>query len=272
MADSAVLSRKQDQLRQRNLTQFDEKEAQKSKANVGGIERVLSVAGGGALAYYGATRKEWDWQRVALVAGGADLLWRGLSGRCWLYSLTGISTAGRAGKSSAVVVTRTVTINQSPNALYDFWRDVENQPKFAVFLESVLSSGGNRSHWVAKVAGAKLEWDSEATEDRGNHRLEWQSLPGSDVGVKGEALFLAAPGNRGTEVTVTMAYEPPAGKLGAAVATFIGANPEQQLRETLRRFKELMEAGEIATIEGQASGRGYDKAMSQGGKKAGDWK
>ncbi len=59
----------------------------------------------------------------------------------------------------------------------------------------------------------------------------------------------------GTRVTVHLQYNPPGGKLGAAVAKLFGEEPNQTIREDLRRFKQLMEAGEIPTTEGQSSGR-----------------
>jgi uncharacterized membrane protein len=43
-------------------------------------------------------------------------------------------------------------------------------------------------------------------------------------------------------VRVVLSYEPPAGRLGAAVARLFGEEPSRQVRDDLRRFKEVMEA------------------------------
>lgn len=49
-------------------------------------------------------------------------------------------------------------------------------------------------------------------------------------------------------------YNPPGGAIGAAGAKLFGEEPEQQIGDDLRRFKQLMEAGEIATNEGKPVG------------------
>jgi uncharacterized membrane protein len=68
----------------------------------------------------------------------------------------------------------------------------------------------------------------------------------------GSVRFHDAPGGRGTEVKVVLQYTPPAGALGAAVARLFGEEPSQQISDDLRRFKSILEAGEvpIATAHG----------------------
>jgi hypothetical protein len=100
-----------------------------------------------------------------------------------------------------------------------------------------------------------VEWDAELVDERPNEFLVWRSLPGAAIGNRGSVQFRPAPNGSGTEVTVALVYSNPAGKMGAAFAKMFGREPEQQVREDLRRFKELMEAGEIATVVGQPSGR-----------------
>jgi hypothetical protein len=104
----------------------------------------------------------------------------------------------------------------------------------------------------------RVEWDAEITEERPNETIAWRSLPGSPLHTQGRVRFRAAPGNRGTVVTVHMRYEPPGGKVGAALAWLFGRSAEQEVREDLRRFKRLMETGEIPTTRGQPSGRGRE--------------
>jgi uncharacterized membrane protein len=164
-------------------------------------------------------------------------------------------------------VAESVTINRSPEVLYRFWRDLQNLPRFMKHLESVRENEDWRSHWVARgPAGMTVEWEAEIIEDRMNELIVWRSLEGADVDSVGSVRFESAPGGRGSIVRVHMLYSPPAGAAGAAVAKLFGKDPEWQIKEDLRRFKQIMEAGEIITTEGQPAGRassaslGYDRA------------
>ncbi len=122
-------------------------------------------------------------------------------------------------------------------------------------LESVRSSGDNRSHWVAKAPlGQTVEWDAEIDEERENELIAWRSLPGADVVNVGSVQFSRASGGRGTQVTVKLEYSPPGGAAGAVVAKLFGEEPSQQVDDDLRRFKALMESGEIPTTDGQPAG------------------
>jgi uncharacterized membrane protein len=117
-------------------------------------------------------------------------------------------------------------------------------------------TGEGRSHWVAKApAGTTVEWDAEVYNEKENEMIAWRSLEGSQVDNAGSVHFTPAPGGRGTQVRVVLKYDPPAGVIGAAVARLFGESPAQQIDEDLRRFKQLMEAGEVATTTGQPSGR-----------------
>jgi uncharacterized membrane protein len=117
-------------------------------------------------------------------------------------------------------------------------------------------SEGLRSHWVATgPLGREIEWDSEVIEDIENRYLAWRSLPGSTVASTGSVGFSDASGGRGTVVTVNMQYNPPAGSMGAAFAKLFGEEPSLQIRDDLRHLKQIMETGEIASVEGQPSGR-----------------
>jgi uncharacterized membrane protein len=113
---------------------------------------------------------------------------------------------------------------------------------------------GDRSHWVAKgPLGIRVQWDAEIYNENPNEMIAWRSLEGADVDNTGSVHFTPAPPGRGTEVRVVLKYNPPAGKLGAGIAKLFGEDPKQQIRDDLRRFKQLVEAGEITTTEGQTS-------------------
>lgn len=219
--------------------------------NVGEIERWASLLGGGALLIYGLTRRSWG--GLSLAAAGGGLLYRGAMGHCPVYQALGVDTAGEA--KQGIHVEKAVTINRPMEELYRFWRDFENLPRFMHHLKSVTVSDERHSHWVATApAGASVEWDAEITADRENEQIAWRSLEGSEVPNSGQVRFVPAPGGRGTEVRVSLDYAPPAGLLGATFARLFGEEPSQQVEKDLLRFKNLMEAGEIPTTDGQPHG------------------
>jgi uncharacterized membrane protein len=165
------------------------------------------------------------------------------------------SAPGALRADGSVRVEHSLAVNKTPEECYHLWRNLENLPRFMEHLKSVSVRDDRTSHWVAKgPANSSVEWDAEITRDEPNRLLSWRSLEGSEVRNSGAVQFEAAPANRGTIVSVTMQYEPPAGKVGMTVAKLFGEEPQMQVREDLRRFKRLMEAGEIPTIEGQPHG------------------
>jgi uncharacterized membrane protein len=154
-----------------------------------------------------------------------------------------------AGKGNELVA-RTVTINRSRAELYAFWRDFRNLPRFMHNIQSVSVTDDVHSHWVVLApAGQTVEWESIVTEDQPERVIAWSSVEGSGVQNTGRVDFRDAPGGRGTEVTATIAYAPPAGGLGKIVAKLFQREPKVQARQDLRRFKQLMEAGEISTAQ-----------------------
>ncbi|KEQ53444.1 SRPBCC family protein [Sphingobium chlorophenolicum] len=143
---------------------------------------------------------------------------------------------------------KTVTINRPRQALYDYWRALENLPTFMENVERVEAVGDGRYHWVVKApAGRTVEWIAAITEDRPGEAIGWASEEGADVPNSGRIDFRDAPGGRGTWVTATILYDPPGGVIGKVVAKLFQREPAIQARRDLRRFKQLMETGEIAT-------------------------
>lgn len=163
--------------------------------------------------------------------------------------------SGMTTEGGAIRAHKSMTIDRSPEDLYRVWRDIGNLPRWMNHLQSVRVTGENRSHWVVKApAGTTVEWDAEITEDRPNERIAWRSLPGGAVDHSGSVRFERAPGGRGTEMHMELAYRSPGGLLGAAVAKLFGQAPGQHIQEDMRRFKQAMEAGEAATTNGQSRG------------------
>ena len=165
-----------------------------------------------------------------------------------------ISHLSREANPPHELVGRTVTINRPRSELYAFWRDFTNLAKFMEDIESVTVIDERRSHWaVSAPGGTTVEWDSVLTEDIPDQLIAWQSAEDADVTHSGIIEFRDAQGGRGTEVTATILYDPPGGGLGKMVAKLFQKEPKIQARRDLRRFKQLMETGEIATSRMNAS-------------------
>jgi uncharacterized membrane protein len=148
--------------------------------------------------------------------------------------------------SRARRVARSVTVNRGRDEVYAFWRNFENLPQFMKHLEAVTVHDERRSRWTAKApAGREVTWEAEILEDVPSERIAWRSLPGSMITNAGTVRFETAPGDRGTEVHVEMEYLPPAGMLGAVVATLFREEPREQLIDDLRAFKQVLEIGEV---------------------------
>ena len=150
------------------------------------------------------------------------------------------------GKGSAVSG-RAVTINRPVGEVFAYFRDFSNLP---AFMENVVASDvldAARSHWVGKApTGRTVEWDARITDEAQDSFIAWTSEPGADVANSGRVDFKDA-GARGTVVAATIAYDPPAGVIGQVVAKLFQREPAIQARRDLRRFKQLMETGEVAT-------------------------
>ncbi len=223
-------------------------------ANVGDIERWVSGIAGAALALYGLRRRSVG--GTALAAVGAGLIYRSLTGRSLLYEALDLRLIRTTGGQQRIEVVKAMTINRSPEELYRFWRNFENLPTVMRHLESVTVRDDRRSHWTAKgPAGSHIAWDAEIVNEKVNQLIAWQSCEGADIEHWGVVRFVPAPGGRGTEVTVELEYAPIAGAFGATIAKLFGEEPAQQIEEDLRQFKQLMEAGEVATTEGQPRGK-----------------
>ncbi len=234
-----------------------------SRQNISRLERWGSIAAGSGLILVGLIRRRWT--GLAMAISGAALLQRGMTGHCHAYQAMGLNTAEGYQESSADAgkkgglekVEQRVTIQRDPSELYRFWRELQNLPRVMYDLQEVRPIDEKRSRWVAYGAlGRTVEWDAEISEERENEFLAWRSLPNSEVETNGFIRFTRLPHNRGTLVTVSMEHRPPLGKLGATVASILGHGLDNKLEESLRRFKSLMEAGEIPSVAGQPAGAG----------------
>ena len=228
--------------------------------NVNDPERWVSVIFGSALTAYGLKKRSIG--GLVLSAIGGALVWRGATGNCPVYESLGMSSVRDDDDGSQVSVPygkgvrveKSVTVNATPEQVYGFWRNFENLPRFMHNLESVEVHDAKRSRWVAKgPAGTSVDWEAEIINEIPNELIGWRSVDGSRIDNAGSVHFTQKP--QGTEVKVVLRYDPPAGKFGAAVSRILGEDPEMNVKEDLRRFKMLIETGEVATTAGQPSGR-----------------
>ena len=152
----------------------------------------------------------------------------------------------------------TCIVNLPPEEVYNFWRDFQNLPRFMRHVDSVTEMGEGRSHWKVKgPAGMEVEWDATIIADVPGEVITWRSLEGSDVDHAGAVRFERATGGRGTIVKVNIEYNPVGGVIGATVAKLFGEEPEQQLDDDLRRFKQVLEVGEVVVSDATLLGTGY---------------
>ena len=222
---------------------------------------------------------EWLWARVAGDTMDLALLGSALRAKSRAPSRTLIATGAVAGAFAAdladsVRLTRArqdaeepgttgtmtlaaaITVRRDRDELYAFWRAVERFPSFMAHLEEVTATGPDRSRWKARgPLGLDVEWDAEITEEVPGERISWRSLEGARVENSGTVGFVDAPGDQGVEVHVEMRYEIPGGSVGALVAKLLGEEPALQIKDDLRRFKQIVETGEIARSDGAPEGQ-----------------
>ena len=242
------------------------------KPNISATGRLVSTIAGGALAVAGYQRSN-----KALGLLGMGLIARGASGWCPVTAAIDPdaqndteTTKRHLGGSRGVIVEDAITIYRPVSEVYSYWRNLENLPRFMEHLEEVRVTDRFHSHWVARgPLGVMVDWDAEIINDIPPTLLSWKSIGQSDVVSAGSVRFKPS-GEHATHVQVKLQYDPPAGKLGATVAWLFGDDPQHQIAEDLRRFKQLLETGEIttgayrATQSSQRMRRGLDASETAG--------
>ncbi|HXE56626.1 MAG TPA: SRPBCC family protein [Gemmatimonadales bacterium] len=229
--------------------------------NVGRTERWISSLAGGALLAYGLRRR--GLARAAMLTVGGALLERGVTGYCRVYGGLGLTSAPEEPVSPVASVGRgegrkfehAVVVERPAAELYRFWRQFENLPRFMSHVVSVRRLDDTRWRWVVRgPAGSTIEWDAVIHREVPGALIAWRTVGDPDVNHAGSVHFTPLRDGRATEVRVVLSYEPPAGRLGVAVARLFGEAPEQQVREDLRRFKRLVEAPEPGPAPSAAPG------------------
>lgn len=227
-----------------------------SRVNLNSAERSASIIGGGTLLLVALKRPSWGGLILA-IAGGA-LIHTGVTGHCVAAPTqrnNGSSVTDDEDVARDVHVEKSILINKDSEQLYSYWRRFENLPRIMRHLESVHTLDEQRSHWVAiGPAGKRFEWDAEIYNEKPGEMIAWRSLPGADIANAGSVHFEPVASGRGTKVKVTLNYNIPGGRLTAMFAKPFGKEPGQLIEDDLRRFKRLMETGEVPTVEGQSNG------------------
>jgi uncharacterized membrane protein len=212
------------------------KNASCSKSFVAG--RWGAIVAGSALAAFGLSRRSGGGLAFALAGGGIALA--GAKARPYLKPFS-----ARAS----------ILVNCSPEEAFQRWQKFEDFPRFMRHLQSVINLGDGRYRWVAVgPADTPVQWDAQVATIRENELIEWHTLPNSQITVNGRVEFEQEPEDRGTAIRVEIEFAPPAGRLGYAITSLFGKNPGFIMLQDLRRFKALLEAGEVPTTEGQSHG------------------
>ncbi len=190
---------------------------------------------------------------AGLFAVGAIALWQARQRAMRHHRGVRDSAPGRTSRrtyyNGLAVTGRSVTINRPRAELYAFWRDFTNLPQFMENIDEVEVQGDLTSWTIRAPAGRSVLVKTRIVSDRENEQIAWRSVDGSDVETEGKVMLHDAPGGRGTVVEAVIAYRPPGGELGRLIAKLFQAEPEVQGRRDLKRFKMLMETGEVSTAD-----------------------
>jgi uncharacterized membrane protein len=243
----------------------------------GGVRELGAGMGVGATSAPG----RWLWVRVAgdaldlallgsVMARNPSSRTRAAAAASAVLGITAadVATARRATRhrlrSDELAVQASITVNRPVAEVFAYWHDFTNLPHFMAHLEDVTLLGSGRSRWTARApAGREVMWEAEITAQTAEELIAWRSVEGADVATTGRVRFQPAPGGRGTEVHVAIEYRPPGGRLGSTVAKLFGESPDQQIRDDLRRFKQVMETGEVLRSDGSPEGTKASQQLRQ---------
>ncbi|HEX3722353.1 MAG TPA: SRPBCC family protein [Nitrolancea sp.] len=216
--------------------------------------RWLPIISGIAVAGYGLSRRSKSGLLLASVAGGAVT-----------YGIGRRRAHDAPDGEHSIRIEKVITINKPVEEVYRAWSKVTDLPRILSHLQSVTDLGQGKSHWVANAPlGKTVEWDAETMVDQENRVISWRSTGETAVQNVGAVRFQEAPNGRGTELRVRIEYNVPFGTVGSAVAKLFGEEPGQQVEDDLRRFKQMLETGEVATTEGQSRAGSPSSRMDAG--------
>ena len=213
------------------------------KINIGDKERMASAVGG-VLLLASAVRigKERPAAAIGSTLAALYLLFRGSTGHCYVGDAIGRDTASEERASNSLVITEFIRVNRPKEQVYDFWRKLENLPRFMTHLKDVKQTSKTESHWEAHIPGGigSISWDAQIIDDRPNKMISWRSKKGALVDNAGEVTFTAV-GEHATEIHAVISYTPPAGAVGYMAAKWLNKSIEDLIRADLRKFGHMIE-------------------------------
>lgn len=224
-------------------------------------KRLATAAAGSVLLTVGLRRRSLSGTLLAL--GGGWLVARGISGSGRPVRALGSMLSEKRARdetgvpADAPAVKRSITVGAPADELSEYWRDPEQLTRLVGSVADVTDAGEDRHRWeVQPPRGPNVAWETEIVEDRPGELLRWESVEGATIATEGTVRFRPAAGDRGTEVTLELDFDPPGGEIGNAVVQRLGIVPEAIAGNALDRFKSLVETGEIPTLERNPSARG----------------
>jgi len=213
---------------------------------------------GTALVDYG--RRQRSRRGTAVALGGGVLVFSALGGASWARrALSDRTDSERAAQSatSETTVRRSITVDGTPEALADRWRDPETFGDVMGHFADVTPIGENRYQWtIHGPYGRDIGWETSVVSDESGERQRWRTPTDAVLPNEGTVCFEAAPGDRGTVVTLSVTFDPPGGTLGSAALEQFDIAPEALAAVALDRFKSLVETGEVPTLDRNPSARG----------------
>lgn len=243
---------------------MDKSSRNSRRTNIGPLERVLSV-GVGAVVGVTALRRTGLGRALAGSAAGY-LIYRGIRGHSRLYRMLGVSDSN---VGATVGACSQVTVQAPLHETFAFLRDLENLPRFSTFIEQAeLIFAGRWRLRASTPLGHELSWEVRVTADEEDSRLAWCAVEGAPLPSAAEVRLNRGP--HGTEIHVDAWLTPPAADLVSPLVRRVeesrllqraGLTPSKLLQQELRRLRQLLETGEIATTKGQSSGR-HERARS----------
>lgn len=207
------------------------------KVNISTVERVLMVAAGSYLLYKAFSKNK---KNIGESITAGTMLFRGVSGYCPMYDA--IERTGKL-KATNVNIRTSVTIDKPVDVVYDYWRNLENLPKFMSHLKKVDEIDNVTSEWTAKgPAGiGQVSWRAQILMDEPGEMLSWSSLPDSTIDNAGKVIF-KKNGENQTEIDVTISYHAPLGIAGEAAAKLLNPMFESMVTKDIESLKDVLES------------------------------
>jgi uncharacterized membrane protein len=167
---------------------------------------------------------------LILVAAGGTVAAVAPKSRKWLSSRLGLGS-----NSDLRVVSESIEVGVPVSTAYNQWTQFEDFPLFMEGVDHVQQLDDTRLHWVATVAGRKVEWDATIVEQHPEREISWISEDGKKT--RGTVAFEERGPSR-TLIRLLMSYRAEGPLESAGSAAGLDA---RRVRGDLERFKEFIE-------------------------------